>query len=78
MTEPRFLQTEFFDVASRGPSFDYDAYLADIASRPLPSTRRRMTPRDETDNPLYGQGKPKPYFLTLSATFSRTAYKYLP
>ena len=51
------LQTEFFDTTSRGASFDYDAFLADIAKRPL-SSSRRVTPRqEETVNPLYGQGK---------------------
>ena len=51
------LQTEFFDTQSRGGSFDYDAFLADIAKRPLPSIKK-MSPRDdETQNPLYGQGR---------------------
>lgn len=65
------VQTEFFDAESRGESFDYDAFLADIARRPLPEatgSRRGLPPHPQggTENPLYGQGAPHFPFLSLS------------
>ena len=66
------MQTEFFDTTSRGASFDYDAFLADIAKRPLSSTRR-LTPRqEETVNPLYGQGKL--FFCMQRLSLDRASY----
>lgn len=60
----------FFDAISRGESFDYEAFLEDVRSRPLDrgtSSRRIPNTRGEFENPVYGESesfamnRPPPY-----------------
>ena len=49
----------FFDAISRGESFDYEAFLADVRDRPLERNASRRLPaaQGSFQNPVYGEGQ---------------------